>query len=242
MEVTSVDYFSLDGVSCQTVGLYCDTPPVQIMARQRGQKYAVGQDEDIYVPDDSYNDISLAFSCYAFKPDDFDTSQIYAYLHGKTKLTYTRNDGYYYKIRSFTVNASERYDGSCIKYTITFTCKPFRYIDNEETVTVTGRDVVTNEGTRYCKPIYTITTSSQTGNGSISVNGQALTFTATQSKPIGNKKLIVDAERMIVYDDLERNRMMITSGFLPFMNVGNNVVALSGIATSVVIQMNERCY
>lgn len=242
MEVTSVDYFSLDGVSCETVGLYCDTPPVQIMAQQRGQKYAVGQDEDIYVPDDSYNDITLSFSCFAFKPDDFDTSAVYAYLHGKTKLTYTRNAGYYYKVRSFTVSVSERYDGSCIKYQITFTCKPFRYIDGEEIIDIEGTGVVWNDGTRYCKPIYTITTSALTGNGSISVNGQVFTFAATQSKPIGNKKLIIDAERMLVYDGLERNRMMITSGFLPFLSVGNSMVSLNGIAESVTIQRNERCY
>ena len=59
MEVTSKDWFALDGVSCESVGLYCDTPPVQIMAERRGQAYQVGQDEDQYKDDDSFADISF---------------------------------------------------------------------------------------------------------------------------------------------------------------------------------------
>jgi hypothetical protein len=66
MEVTSKDWFALDGVSCGTVGLYCDTPPVQIMAERKGQNYYVGSDEEVYKDDDSFSDISFRFNCYAF--------------------------------------------------------------------------------------------------------------------------------------------------------------------------------
>ena len=44
MEITSVDFFALDGISCSDVGLWCDTPPIQVLADERGNNYQVGAD------------------------------------------------------------------------------------------------------------------------------------------------------------------------------------------------------
>lgn len=242
MEVTSKDWFALDGVSCDTVGLYCDTPPVQIMAERKGQNYYVGSDEEIYKDDDSFSDISFRFNCYAFFPESFDTSEVFAYLQGKRKLTMSRNDGYFYRIRNISCSTSEKADGSRIKYQITVKCAPFRYIDDEEPVVISGSGAITNDGTRYCKPVYTITLSANSGQGVLIVNGNQVTITIPESNPVSDGKFIVDADIEMAYGTDGNNRTMQTAGIFRFLAVGQNVVQLGGICQSVSIKRNGRCY
>lgn len=242
MEVTSKDWFALDGVSCGTVGLYCDTPPVQIMAERKGQNYYVGSDEEIYKDDDSFSDISFRFNCYAFFPESFDTSAVFAYLQGKRKLTMSRNDGYFYRIRNISCSTSEKADGSRIKYQITVKCAPFRYIDDEEAVVISSSGVVMNNGTRYCKPVYTLTLSANYGQGTLTVNGHQLTITIPESNPVADGKFIVDADIEMAYGTDGSNRTMQTAGIFRFLAVGQNAVTLGGICQSVSIKRNGRCY
>ena len=88
MVILENDWFALDGVSCTSVGLSCDTPPVQIMANRTGNLYQVGIDESIYTPDDQYSDITFKFRCFAMHPDSFDTSAVFktAVLSHSTNL------------------------------------------------------------------------------------------------------------------------------------------------------------
>jgi phage-related protein len=242
MELTSKDWFALDGVSCGTVGLYCDTPPAQIMAERKGKSYYVGGDEEIYKDDDSFADISFRFNCYAFFPESFDTSVVFAYLQSKRKLTMSRNDGYFYRIRSISCSTSETADGSRIKYQITVKCAPFRYIDGEDAVVISGSGAVTNNGTRYCKPVYTITLSANYGQGTLTVNGHPLTITIPDTNPVSNGKIIIDADLEMAYGTDGSNRTMQTAGIFRFLAVGVNVVELGGICQSVSIKRNGRCY
>lgn len=244
MEVNSVDSFSLDGVSCASVGLWCDTPPIQVLAEEKGNSYAVGKDEEMYISDDSFRDIQFRITAYAFFTDDFDTSSVYAYLRGKKRLSLSRNTGYYWKIRSISCSATEKADGKRIKYQITVKCAPFRYVDNEETVTLTGAGQVQNAGTRYCMPVYTLHLSASSGTATLTVNGQSVSINIPQS--IGSTTFVIDAENQIAYSIGTGNsktvRTMLTSGIYPYMSVGNNYVTFSGIIQSVDIQRNERCY
>ena len=240
MEVNSVDSFSLDGVSCASVGLWCDTPPIQVLSEERGNNYRVGADEDLFAPDDSFADIQFRFTAYAFFADDFDTSVVYAFLRGKTKLTMSRNTGYYWKIRSITCNPSQTQDGKKIKYQITIKCAPFRYVDNEEVVTLTEAANVQNAGTRYCKPKYTLHLSALTGTGSFTVNGQQVTISIPET--MASYTLVVDSENQIAYDGNKVIRTQLTSGIYPYMNLGNNWTTFGGIISSIDIQRNQRLY
>lgn len=241
MEVTSKDFFALDGISCSGVGLWCDTPPIQVIADERGNSYQVGADEDIYKSDDSYGDIQFRFTAYAFFADDFDQSNVYAFLHGKSKLTMSRNSGYYWKIRSISCNPSQSVDGQRIRYQITVKCAPFRYVDNEEEITLTSAGNIQNAGTRYCKPVYTLHLSSRTGSGTLSVNGQDVAI-SLQNYDILNNTLVIDSEKQLAYDGDNVIQTRHTSGIYPWMGVGENFVSFGGIIDSVTIKRNERCY
>lgn len=241
MEVSSIDNFALDGVSCSTVGLWCDTPPIQVLSTERGSTYKVGTDEDMFVSDDSFDDISFRFTAYAFFADDFDQSEVYAFLRNKKKLTISRNDGYYWKIRTITCTPSQSQDGKKIKYQITVKCAPWRYVDNEAKVTVSqsGTNVECG-GTRYCKPIYKITLSAYSGTGSMTVNNQQVTVVIPQT--MGTLTFYIDSEKMLAYDGNNVVRTMYTSGIFPWMAVGNNAVSFGGIVESIEIQRNQRYY
>lgn len=241
MEVTSRDFFALDGISCSDIGLWCDTPPIQVLAEERGKNYQVGADEDIYKSDDSYGDIQFRFTAYAFFADDFDQSNVYAFLHGKSKLTMSRNSGYYWKIRSISCNPSQSVDGQRIRYQITVKCAPFRYVDNEEEITLTSAGNIQNAGTRYCKPVYTLHLSSRTGSGTLSVNGQDVAI-SLQNYDILNNTLVIDSEKQLAYDGDNVIQTKHTSGIYPWMGVGENYVSFGGIIDSVTIKRNERCY
>lgn len=241
MEVTSRDFFALDGISCSDIGLWCDTPPIQVLAEERGKNYQVGADEDIYKSDDSYGDIQFRFTAYAFFADDFDQSNVYAFLHGKSKLTMSRNSGYYWKIRSISCNPSQSVDGQRIRYQITVKCAPFRYVDNEEEITLTSAGNIQNAGTRYCKPVYTLHLSSRTGSGTLSVNGQDVAI-SLQNYDILNNTLVIDSEKQLAYDGDNVIQTKHTSGIYPWMGVGENFVSFGGIIDSVTIKRNERCY
>lgn len=240
MEVTSRDFFALDGISCSDVGLWCDTPPIQVLADERGNNYQVGADEDLYRSDDSFSDIQFRFTAYAFFAEDFDQSNVYAFLHGKSKLTMSRNSGYYWKIRSISCNPSQSVDGQRIRYQITVKCAPFRYVDNEEELTLTSPANVQNAGTRYCKPVYTLHLTNAEGAGSITVNGQTVAINIPVTT--GSTDFVIDSERQIAYSGNNTIYTKYTSGIFPWMGVGQNYVSFGGIVGSVTINRNERCY
>lgn len=240
MEVTSVDFFALDGISCSDVGLWCDTPPIQVLADERGNNFQVGADEDLYRSDDSFSDIQFRFTAYAFFAEDFDQSAVYAFLHGKSKLTMSRNDGYYWKIRSISCTPTQSVDGRKIKYQITVKCAPFRYVDNEPEITLTAGANIQNAGTRYCKPVYTLHLTAQTGTGTLTVNGQAVTINIPEM--LLSSTFVIDAEKMIAYDGNNRIRTQYTSGLFPWFGVGENYVSFGGIIDRVTIKRNERYY
>lgn len=240
MEVNSRDYFELDGISCSDIGLWCDTPPIQVMAEERGKNYQVGADEDIYKSDDSYGDIQFRFTAYAFFSDDFDQSNVYAFLHGKSKLTMSRNDGYYWRIRSISCTPAHSQDGLKIRYQITIRCAPFRYVDDEEDITLTSAGNVQNAGTRYCKPVYTLHLSATTGIGTLTINGQSVVVNIPSAT--GSTDFVIDSEKQIAYDGNNAIHTQYTSGIFPWMGVGGNYVQFGGIVDSVTIRRNERCY
>lgn len=240
MEVTSVDFFALDGISCSDVGLWCDTPPIQVLAEERGNNFQVGADEDLYRSDDSFSDIQFRFTAYAFFAEDFDQSTVYAFLRGKSKLTMSRNSGYYWKIRSISCSPSQSQDGKKIRYQITVRCAPFRYVDNEEEITLTAGANIQNAGTRYCKPVYTLHLTAQTGTGTLTVNGQAVTINIPEM--LLSSTFVIDAEKMLAYDGNNRIRTQYTSGLFPWLGVGQNYVTFGGIVDQVKIKRNERCY
>lgn len=63
----------IDGVSARSLGLIVDPLSPPPMAAQRYATYAVGGDQDLSVPDDSYDDIAYPVTLrIAGEPERFD--------------------------------------------------------------------------------------------------------------------------------------------------------------------------
>lgn len=232
-DIVSTDYFSLDGVSSATVGLYVDTPPVLPMATQRYTTWETGVDMDFTSADDVFEDIEINFSAYAFfHHTNFDFGAVYGFLAGKSALQFTRFPNKFLKIRQINgVTPSSSDDGRKVYFDISFICAPWKYHVSNSAVTPTS-GTVTNPGTRYSRPVYKIAHS---GACALTVNADTLQIDATAASPI-----FIDSERMIAYDESGNNQTIHTTGQYPFLVPGVNSVSTTG--TSVELTGNWRDY
>lgn len=230
--MVSKDYIILDGVSSNTVGIYCDTPSVPPMARQRYTTYQTGAEEDGTTADNTFEDISYTVTLYAFWEEDLMNSELYAYLFNKSRLSFSRHEGWYYKIRRLEVEEPElEADGNRIIYRVAFVLSPFRYSTENSAISVSSGDIVENTGNYYSRPLITLTA---TGDVTISVNGREFKLSAVAGT------VNIDSERHIVYsgNNIIYNK---DSGSYPLLAVGSNEITYSGTVTSMTIQKNERC-
>lgn len=229
--ITSNDYFTLDGVSSATVGLYVDTPPVPPMAKQRYTTWQTALDADGSTPDDVFDNIQIGFNCYYFFRESFDLSPLYAFLQGKTALQFSRMPDRFFVVKQLAgITPVQQYDGNRIKMTIVFVCDPFKYHTANSAVTPTN-NAVYNPGTRFSRPVYNITKTAANAAATLTVNGQTLQILSESPQ-----KVTVDAARMIAYNtDTHANCTRFTSGLFPFLApLVINPVTVQNCAVSIV--------
>lgn len=236
MFVQSKDFFRLDGVPCDSVGLYCDTPPIQTMSDRNLQSYNVGRDEALTVYDDEYKDIQFVIQAYQFKPESYDTSEIYNYLQGKQKIQFSNCEDYYYKIRSISCTPTQKYDGAIVRYQITVRCRPFKYFVDDPWISISGSGNVENAGTLYCMPQYEVHTVGL-GPASLTVNGVTV---GIEGHTYLDGIITIDAENQYAYDHGNSIVTKYTSGIYQYLGLGGNYVLLGGTARSVRIKRNQR--
>lgn len=234
------DWFKLDGVLCDTMGLICDTPQIPPMARKRYTTFKFGSDEDGVFSDDSYENVRYTLTAYKFpmsRSVDFYDTPLYAWIQSAKILEISRYADYYFKIRTIdSVQPVTRSDGMRIDYKINMTLSPFRYLTHNEEFALPQDEIVTNPGTRYSKPIIKFTAD---GGGTITTNGVEL---AIQNE---SGLITVDSNRMLIYKTVGGENISImekTVGKLPMFGVGDNAVQVSSTITGVTITGNWRCY
>lgn len=244
------DDFLINGVSALTVGLVTEMPQPMPMAARRYVDYSAGSDFDIAVDDNSFDSIQYTITARVIKkPNNFNNAEIYAFLQGAKTLQLTRMPGYYFRIQKvlgIAPVANRIYKGNEQAYTIGFQLEPFKYHISDDPVTHEGTGdtfTVQNDGTRYCKPVYTFTLSSLTGLGGFIVNGQGVVISLPQAG-ISSTNFVIDTERMVAYygTDNLANSMMYTAGAFPFLASGTNFMVLNGIISAVSIKRNQRSY
>lgn len=237
------DDFLLDGVSALTYGLAVEMPQPVPMARQRYTTYQTG-DTDTSTPDDSFENVRYTLTARRIKtPDTFRASDLYAALATARELRLTRNPDRYYKIASVAdVQPTASFKGNEITYKITLMLAPFAYhVDNPEITP--ENNSVTNPGTRFSRPVYKVK-QGQTGGGSLitnaalTVNGQVLQIAFPPSSG-GRQTIVVDAERMIAYNNADgTNWTRFTAGLFPFLAPGANAIVTTDC--SVTLKGNWR--
>lgn len=232
----SKDWFKINGISSNTIDIFVDSIAIPLMARQRYSTYETGSDEDVTMPDDTYEDINYSITFYDFFRENFDNTRIYSFLANAQKLEISRLPGYYFKIRQLSVNSAQAsYDGKKIRYEVSFVLAPFKYKVDNEPITVSNGDTVENSGTRYSKPIIEVS-----GSGTINLVVSNATFILIMPDDVTTA--VIDSERKIVYDkDTKKVLWNCISGKFPLLGVGDNTIYFNEGIT-VKLWKNERCY
>ncbi|MBP0975568.1 MAG: hypothetical protein J6S92_01950 [Oscillospiraceae bacterium] len=219
--ITSADYFIVNGVSSASVGLYVDTPPVPPMAKQRVTTWSTGADADGHSPDDVYENIKITVNAYSFFPDTFDFSAVYAFLADARTLMFSRFPNRFLKVVQVdAVQPQPKWDGKRITLKISFTCEPFKYHTNNPETDVSTERYILNPGTRYSRPVYKITFTKSANDCILSVNGQVCTISRSADSPIW-----IDTAHMIAYNSDRENMTQHTSGLFPFLSPGDNLLS-----------------
>lgn len=233
MVVVTKDYFYINGVRCDTVGLSCDTPPIPAMTVQNYTEWVTGADTPKASPDGTFQNVQYTLTAYVFLNDvPHDNTAIYAYLADARTLTISRLPEYYFKVLKVNgITPTVKYDGRSIAYKISLTLAPFRYFINNSEVSVDS-SIIENPGNRYSRPLYKIT--GRTAGATVCnliVNGKTFSM---KNLADSNATIFIDADRMLVYDQSNTNLIMKTDGQLPFLAPGINTVSVSDGALSVI--------
>ncbi len=236
VNLLSKDYFRINGISSNSVGILVDTPSVPPMAQQHYSVHKIGNDEDLCISDDIYDNIKYSLTFYTFDRKTFDNTDIYAFLADASTLEISRLPNFYFKVRQVSISSPERmYDGKKVKYTVNFTLAPFKYRTDNDWITLNSGQIITNTGTRYCKPTLEITGANETD---FIFNGEILKLFF----PADGQTVIVDSEQKIVYDKNTNTFLWnFSAGKFPFLPVGDTQIVWYNQA-DVKIRKNERCY
>ena len=230
---SDTEKFTLDGVSSDTLGLYCDYLPPMPMAEQKYSDYNLGEDEPLTIPDETFSNIVYVIRFYTFLPDNYNDSAIKSFCFGKSTLTLSRFPDYFFKIRKISLQASDGTGyGKRVDYTLTLTLAPFRYLVSNDEVTLTEAGSVMNGHTRYSKPTFRIT---GTGDIKLTVNGSDFEVKGLTS----GQTVTIDSQRHITYSG---NTLLTgkTDGKYPLFNIGSNSVSWTGTVTAVKYRPNWR--
>ena len=231
----SDEKFTLDGVSSDTLGLYCDFLPPMPLAEQKYTESNIGEDSTLVTPDDVYSNITYTISFYTFMADYYNDTDIKAFCADKSILTLSRFPGYYFKIRRTSLQASDGLQlGKRIDYVLTFALAPFRYVTQNPQITLEAGVDIINEHTRYSKPEFEIT---GTDDITLTVNGS--TFEVDDLTL--NQTIIIDSTRHITYSGTTLLTGK-TQGKYPLLNVGGNTVSWTGNVSSIKYRGNWRDY
>lgn len=232
------DDFWLDDVSVSSLGYAVEIPPPPPMSVQQYTQYRYGGDTMGFAPDNEFDPLTITLTVRKFRsPANFDASDLYAFVQGKKKLQLSRFPGYHYRIRRVLgITPRQKAKGNEITYQIQFVCDPWKYLDDNDEFVLPQDGIVTNPGTRYSKPVLRFSAN----NGAyITTNGELLTI-------VGESGLItVDSNRMLIYKTENATNISImekTSGRLPMLSVGTNIIQVSAHVSSCTITGNWRCY
>jgi len=159
---------------------------------------------------------------------------LYSWLEGYGDYIDTDEADKYYKVYAVDAIECNRVNVSDIRQVkIVFKAQPFAYKVDNFTVTVWSGSTILNEGTIIAQPIYYLT-----GNGIITLKVNMTTKPLIIKDVAGT--IVVDTVNMLIYDlDTKINFMNKSTGKLPLLNVGINLIEFTNVSNCEITK-NER--
>lgn len=238
IRLTSRDFFTVNGVSSHTVGVYVDTIAATAMAERIYVDYNIeGREESRSSAQDKYNNIIFPIPCYTFDRA-FDPAELYAFVSEAKEIVDALRPNKVLRVKKVYPISPDYVGNGKTQFMLTFECSPFRYNINNEPIQITNGDYIVISGTKYARPIFHMTVS---GTASFVVNNIKMKLIDMPE----DTRLTIDSERMIVYDQNGNVLNMQTEGDFPLLNLSKsdddvNVIAWGGNIKDVTMVKNER--
>lgn len=221
--------FIYNEISSKEMGLHLERTPIPIKARQKTRTTEVpNRVESLSEVLQEFEDITYTLICNIVDQSKIDS--IYEWLNGSGKLIFSNRPDIFYKAFCTEAIIPEFIGVEAYTMQITFTCKPFKYATDNNTIELTTPQTLAIGGSYPCEPVYKIYGS---GNINFIVNGETL-----QIKDV-LEHITIDTSRLIAYknDTVLVNK---TIGLYPMLGVGDNSISWTGTVTKVEITKNER--
>lgn len=176
---------------------------------------------------------------------------IYGWLHnaGKGVLIDERHPDRYRTAVVFGKITPTQINDEIVELTIPFLCSALVYnVENEvETLTASGT-VVTNNGTIYCEPVYTLYVGWSSSLTELTINMQVSNasgtypFSFTVNEKTRSQPIVLDSTKQLIYTiGTKESLMSLSANRIPFLDVGENTITWdSNYLQMVEIKKNER--
>ena len=232
-------WFTLDGVSCEDVGIYVMEYPPLVIPQRRGKKTAVPGAENLYIYDGAwgYEDMMLPLKIYLDMNAGIDAVAAFL-LPDEREIVFGDQPGYVLYGRCEEQTDLDRIMRARAPRvaTINFICRPFKALQSPGAgLEFTASGSIYHPGTARSAPLITVEGA---GEGSITIgNGDAFLIYGMEA----GKPLVIDSGAMICTDPEGKEDLSSrTEGDYPLLFPGDNAIRFSGGITKLTIKPRLR--
>ncbi len=227
------DWFEWNGVRCTDYGIrVTELPPITLPSERVSFVDVPGRSGSLtkIEGDDVYEDLLLTATCIVQNTERLE--EIATYLKGSGRVSFANREEGFYEARivnqiPFDVilrgNPHRR-------FAVNFRCKPFFYLDDSPTYSLTHSTFLTNPGAVHSEPVITVY-----GSGDITL---MVGMSIIELSEV-NGSITLDTPLMEAYSNgVSANRQM--SGDFPTLGTGATAISWTGNVSRVTVQPNWR--
>lgn len=223
------DVLTFNGVSFADYGTFYDSSQIFITPEKQTEFFEIpGRSGDLSIFQNRYANVSIPYDCFIRSNFIENYTSLMNYLlsqDGYGRLENTR-EADVYRMAQF-VSENEPSTGAFLKYgtfTLTFNCKPQKWLKSGENAIHVESSVTLMNPTRFeAKPLIAVT-----GTGSMTINGKTLTLNANTSTTY------IDCDIQDAYEGtINRNGYLTVPNGFPVLSSGQNAVSVSGCTIDI---------
>ncbi len=227
------DWFEWNGVRCTDYGIrVTELPPITLPSERISFVDVPGRSGSLTKTegDDVYEDLLLTATCIVQNTERLD--EIATYLKGDGRVSFAnREEGFYHARIVNQIPFDVILRGNLHRrFAVNFRCKPFFYLDDSPTYSLTRSTFLTNPGAVHSEPVITVYGS---GDITLMVGMSIIELSGV------NGSITLDTPLMEAYSNgVSANCQM--SGDFPTLSTGATAISWTGNVSRVTVQPNWR--
>ena len=235
----AINTFTVNGVSSDSMHIIITKPPAYPVPERDVERVSVpGRNGDVIIDHGAYKNITVSYEVAVLPPSGATLEQCIASIRtwlcgavGYAVLRDTYSSGSFYHASYTGAAKFESIAGKIAKGTLTFDCKPFKYLDSGNSlIQLTSGAVINNPGSFFSQPVFRIVGS---GQATITIVNSGGTFRYTINNIAPETVLYIDSEQMIAYHGSVLDNGKLSFSSFPTLVPGNNTISWTSGITSV---------